>query len=65
MVKSVGADRLAATVCPISTAREMTTPSTGARIVVWSRSTFAWWSAAAFCFTWARAEASIASATLS
>src|SRR5438445_7165988 len=64
MVKSVGADRLAATVCPISTAREMTTPSTGARIVVWSRSTFAWWSAAAFCFTWALAESSIASATL-
>src|SRR5437867_130212 len=56
MVKSVGADRLAATVCPISTAREMTTPSTGARIVVWSRSTCAFavcalasaWAARAF-----------------
>ena len=29
MVKSVGADRLAATVCPVSTVRLMTTPSMG------------------------------------
>jgi hypothetical protein len=31
--KSVGADRLAATVCPTSTLRETTTPSTGDTIV--------------------------------
>ena len=34
IVKSTGACRLAATVWPTSTARETTTPSTGARIVV-------------------------------
>ena len=39
IVKSTGAWRLAATVWPTSTWRETTTPSTGALIVVWSRST--------------------------
>jgi hypothetical protein len=34
IVNSVGACRLAATVCPTSTARETTTPLTGARMVV-------------------------------
>ena len=49
MTKSWGACRLAATVCPRSTEREMTTPSIGARIVVCSRSTFAASSAARAC----------------
>ena len=34
MVNSVGADSDAATVCPTSTAREMTVPSVGETIVV-------------------------------
>ncbi len=33
MTKSVGADMLAATVCPTSTLREMTMPSIGARMI--------------------------------
>ena len=39
MVKSVGAWRLAATVWPMSTERATTTPSMGARIVAFLRST--------------------------
>ena len=65
MVKRVGAARLAATVCPTSTARDTTTPSTGARIVVYSRSRRVWCNAASFCSTCARAACSIASATRS
>ena len=65
IVKSTGACRLAATVWPTSTWRETTTPSTGARIVVWSRSTCACLSAASFCLTWARADSRDASTTRS
>ena len=48
---SVGAARLAATVCPTSTFRETTTPSTGALMLVWSRSIWAVRRAAPNCFT--------------
>ena len=48
-MNSVGALRLAATVCPASTWREMTTPSTGATIAVRARSTRADASAASRC----------------
>ena len=65
MVKSTGACREAATVCPTSTWRETTTPLTGARIVVCSRSAWAWTSRAFFWSTWARAESSCASSTRS
>jgi hypothetical protein len=37
MVKRTGAERLAATVCPTFTSREMMTPSSGERIFVYSR----------------------------
>ena len=46
-----GALRLAATVCPTSTLREMTMPSIGEVIVQWSRSTFAFCSAPSLIFT--------------
>ena len=42
MVKSVGACSDAATVCPTSTLREMTTPSIGETMVVYERLTCAW-----------------------
>jgi len=66
MTKSVGVCRLAATVCPTSTSREMTTPSMGAWIFVWARFTRASSSAArrwpraasaAFCSIWAPSRA--------
>ena len=62
IVKSVGVLRLAATVCPASTWREMTTPSTGAVIAVLLRSLRAAASAASRCFTTAAALATCASA---
>ncbi len=65
MVNRVGACRLAATVWPRSTLRPTTTPSTGARMKVRSRSTWACRSAASFWATWALAFVSIASATRS
>ncbi len=42
MTKSTGAWKDAATVCPTSTFREITTPSMGVSMIVWLRSTFAW-----------------------
>ena len=47
----VGAWREAATVCPTSTLRATTTPSMGARMMLWPRSTWACWRAAAACAT--------------
>ena len=44
MTKIVGADRLAATVCPTSTLREITMPSIGEVITVFERLTRAWFS---------------------
>jgi hypothetical protein len=64
MVNSVGACRLAATVCPTSTVRETTTPSTGARMIVCSRSSWVCRNPASFWPTWARADRSWASVTL-
>ncbi len=63
MVNSVGVLRLAATVCPASTCREMTTPSTGATIDVRARSTRAEASAASRCLTTACALATCDSPT--
>ena len=65
MVKSVGAWRLAATVWPTSTVREMTVPSTGARMDVYSRSTCDCCSAACFWRTAALGPLTWASVTLS
>src|SRR4030095_9398963 len=65
MVKSVGAWRLAATVWPTSTVREMTVPSTGARMDVYSRSTCDCCRAACFWRTTASAPLTWASVTLS
>ncbi len=65
IVNRVGAWRLAATVCPTSTLRPTTVPSTGARMKVRSRSTCAWRSAASFCTTLAAALFSIACVTRS
>ena len=48
-MNSVGADSDAATVCPTSTLREMTTPSMGEMMLVYERFTWAWWSCAAAC----------------
>ena len=64
MVNSVGACRLAATVCPTSTVRETTTPSTGARMIVCSRSSWVCRNPASFWPTWAMADRSWASVTL-
>ena len=64
MVNSTGACRLAATVCPASTLRRITVPSTGARMMVRSRSTWACLSSESRCFTAARALATCASLTL-
>ena len=58
---SVGVLRLAATVCPASTWREMTMPSTGAMIDVRDRSTRAPARAASRCLTIAAALAICAS----
>jgi hypothetical protein len=55
MVKSTGACRLAATVWPASTLRRITVPSTGARMMVRSRSTCACLSSDSRCLTAARA----------
>ena len=63
MVKSSGACRLAATVWPTSTARWMTVPSTGARMKVCARFTWAVSSTACFCPTWASVWTWVASAT--
>ena len=41
-MKSVGAESDAATVCPTSTLREMTTPSMGEMMFVYERFTCAW-----------------------
>ena len=51
ITNSTGAWNDAATVCPMSTLRASTTPSTGAEITVCPRSTCAWLSAASDCFT--------------
>jgi len=61
MVNSTGACRLAATVCPASTLRRITVPSTGARMMVRSRSTLAWRSSDSRCFTVASALLTCAS----
>jgi len=58
-VKSVGADSDAATVCPVSTLREITTPSMGEMMLVYERFTCAVLSCAAACASCALA-ASIA-----
>ena len=63
IVNSVGVLRLAATVCPASTWREMTTPSTGATIDVRARSTRADASAASRCLMTAAALATCDSPT--
>ena len=65
IVKSVGAWRLAATVWPESMVRETTTPSTGARISVCTRSSRVCSSAACFWRTVASAAFCWASATWS
>jgi hypothetical protein len=57
ITKSTGAWKDAATVCPTSTLREITTPSMGVSMTVWLRSTSAW-------FTFARAWLSAASLAL-
>ncbi len=49
MVKSVGEERLAATVIPTSAARDTTTPAMGERMVAKERLTSTWRSCATFC----------------
>ncbi len=63
MVNSTGACRLAATVCPASMLRRITVPSTGARMMVRSRSTCACLSSDSRCFTVASALRTCASLT--
>ena len=65
MMNSSGACRLAATVCPGSTLRLTTTPSTGERISVRPRSTRAWATCASRWRTTASLFAAWASATCS
>ena len=62
MTNSVGACSEAATVWPTSTLRPTTMPSMGERMMVWSRSTCAWFTAAAACVTAAWLALSWASA---
>src|SRR5215213_1709469 len=62
MVKSVGDERLAATVCPTFTSRETTTPSIGERIVVWLKLISANCSAASACCNCAAALCTCAAA---
>ena len=50
-MNSVGAARLAATVCPTSTLREITVPSIGDSMVVYSRFT---WACVSCALAWAR-----------
>ena len=61
IVKSVGAWRLAATVCPTSTEREITMPSIGDVMTVFCRFTCACDSAARDCVTCAAAALTCAS----
>jgi hypothetical protein len=64
ITNSTGACRLAATVCPASTLREITMPSTGARMVVRSRSTLACASSDSRCLTRAMLLRTCASPTI-
>jgi hypothetical protein len=63
MVKSTGAWSDAATVCPTSTLREMTTPSMGEMMFVYERLTCAWLRAARVCSSCALATSTPALAT--
>ena len=65
MVNRTGAWNEAATVWPTSTLREMTMPSIGAVMTVWSRFTSFWFSVAWACVTCARLDCSCALAALS
>jgi hypothetical protein len=62
MTNSTGAWNEAATVWPTSTLRLMTTPSIGAVMTVWSRSTWAWFTLASACEIAASAARSWATA---
>jgi len=65
MLNRVGVWKLAATVWPTSTFREMTMPSTGERIRVYCRLVLAICRAARACSTWAPPDRSEPAAGLS